>query len=91
MLQESSLVCITCVELRSNRNAAWQRLQSKESCLTPAHLIDKRHSGGVVHGESALGGGPNACGLEEEAAGRLKLHAWTAYQCLDGQRLCIRL
>ena len=62
-----------------------------ESCMTPVHLIDKRHSGGVVHCESALGGGPNACGLEEEAAGRLKLHAWTAYQCLDHQRLCICL
>ncbi len=74
-------------------NAAWQRLQSKESCLTLAHLIDKRHSGGVVHGESALGGGTNACGLEEEAAGRLQLHAWTAYQCLDGQwlRICLRI
>jgi len=44
-----------------------------------------------VHGESALGGGTNACGLEEEAAGRLKLHARTAHQCLDRQQLCICL
>lgn len=41
--------------------------------------------------EGALGEGPNTCGLEEEAASRLKLHAWTAHQCLDDQwlRICL--
>lgn len=66
-------------------------MHSKESCLILAHLIDKRHSGGVVHCESALRGGSHARGLEEEAAGRLKLHAGTAHLCLDHQRLCICL